>query len=459
VDGSLLINPRDVASKVCSIARRVHGMASVRAVVWDHLVGTFSRTLIQSAVSASAVGAGAGACADAGAGVGASSIGGGTLLGYLGLLDTAVGAGLYSSVEDFPAAAAACFKLHAYQAEWKDLEASLRFIEDRNFFLSGVMLDTLSFELAVRLTEFAAARSSTSTNSTTTHPTVADVPRRVSSTAIPFERLAKVAELLAASNTLSPPAAAAIGALARQHIAERSVERSGLDPRLLAMWCLHMAGAGLSDESVFDAVATEAVRRCEFPNGTIKTKHFGGSTTIEALVASLNTKKNQAGWPVALDKPIYTKDAGGLQTFVHQATTMRDEVEAMLTAAGLDDGRFLVREHKDPGRFILSVIFKGKPTHHQITTEDGKLTINMKNFGSAPTIEARRGAGGKERWIKAADPPVQSWRWLAKIGTLLASAGVSDPSLFVRLGEVRCAFFDRNVYLRISLVPTPARLK
>ena len=64
------------------------------------------------------------------------------------------------------------------------------------------------------------------------------------------------------------------------------------------------------------------------------------------------------------------------------ADISREEAGALLTAAGLDDGRFLVRgiEGKKT-EFALAVVFKGKPTHHKIEKVEGSYVINKKSFG------------------------------------------------------------------------------
>lgn len=47
------------------------------------------------------------------------------------------------------------------------------------------------------------------------------------------------------------------------------------------------------------------------------------------------------------------------------------------------EASFLVRNRGEvPGEFVLSVIFKGRPTHHLIKKNDaGKFTINKKQIG------------------------------------------------------------------------------
>ena len=62
-----------------------------------------------------------------------------------------------------------------------------------------------------------------------------------------------------------------------------------------------------------------------------------------------------------------------------EAETAREGAEEAL--AGLPDGAFLVRGPQ--AKRILSVVYKGKPTHHAIraNSETGVLEINTKTYG------------------------------------------------------------------------------
>jgi hypothetical protein len=84
------------------------------------------------------------------------------------------------------------------------------------------------------------------------------------------------------------------------------------------------------------------------------------------------------------------------------------EAEEKLSVAGMDDGRFLVRTRPD-GSWVVSVVFKGKPTHHAVAADEaGLLVLNKKTFDGASTIEALVKACGKARpgWPVAMDKPV-----------------------------------------------------
>lgn len=101
----------------------------------------------------------------------------------------------------------------------------------------------------------------------------------------------------------------------------------------------------------------------------VNKRAYGAVTTLPQLVALLSTPPLPAGWPVALDKPVYPPGAAPPATApvaaaaaadwttVHAAMT-RAQAEALLTAEQPPvDGRFLMRRHHDePHAIVLSVM-------------------------------------------------------------------------------------------------------
>eukprot|EP00041_Stephanoeca_diplocostata_P043216 m.12270 g.12270 ORF g.12270 m.12270 type:complete len:577 (+) comp9621_c0_seq2:304-2034(+) len=91
----------------------------------------------------------------------------------------------------------------------------------------------------------------------------------------------------------------------------------------------------------------------------------------------------------------------------------RADAEALL---GTDDGSFLVRARKSKGKavdgeYVLSVVYKEKPTHHSVKTgDDGILTINGKPHGKKSSIEDLVQYLGQKRkgWPVALDKPIAS---------------------------------------------------
>lgn len=161
----------------------------------------------------------------------------------------------------------------------------------------------------------------------------------------------------------------------------------------------------------------------------VNKKTYGGHEKISALVAQLS--KKTAGWPVPLDKPVHRAGAGSTApapappaattpaatakpaakggSYVHKGIT-RERAEELVTAAGLDDGRFLCRNGKKPGDFVLCVVYKGKPTHHLMGKgEDGGYVINKKSYGpfKKPNLLIKHlSKKGVKGWPVPLDKPV-----------------------------------------------------
>ena len=69
------------------------------------------------------------------------------------------------------------------------------------------------------------------------------------------------------------------------------------------------------------------------------------------------------------------------KNFIHEASVTRAEVEQQLQKTGASSGTFLIRKRDAPGEYVLSVIYKGKPTHHLCATNaSGNILISKKDF-------------------------------------------------------------------------------
>lgn len=80
---------------------------------------------------------------------------------------------------------------------------------------------------------------------------------------------------------------------------------------------------------------------------------------------------------------------GGKPLWLH-GKTAKSKADTLLLGGGGKQGRFFVRPHPNQtDAFIVSVMFKGKPTHHKSEKgEDGFFVINGKQLGpKATTIE------------------------------------------------------------------------
>ena len=71
--------------------------------------------------------------------------------------------------------------------------------------------------------------------------------------------------------------------------------------------------------------------------------------------------------------------------YYHKRAMSKEEAGELVIGAGTGDGTYLVYDHASKGR-VLCVVYKGKPTHHLITEEDGKVLINKKPCVNPQTV-------------------------------------------------------------------------
>lgn len=86
----------------------------------------------------------------------------------------------------------------------------------------------------------------------------------------------------------------------------------------------------------------------------------------------------------------------------------REDVEGLL---GTEDGKFLVRTKKGSSDLILSVVYKGRPTHHTIQKdEDGHMLVNKRKYGDHDELFKLIAHLGEKRkgWPVALNKPVLS---------------------------------------------------
>lgn len=113
--------------------------------------------------------------------------------------------------------------------------------------------------------------------------------------------------------------------------------------------------------------------------------------------------------------------------WLHNKIT-REDAEALVTEAGLDDGRFLLRTREGKkGEYVLCVVYKGKPTHHLCSkNEEGLYAVNKKTYGGHEKISALVAQLSKKTagWPVPLDKPVHS---------LMA---VQEPTMETFFGDV-----------------------
>ena len=59
-------------------------------------------------------------------------------------------------------------------------------------------------------------------------------------------------------------------------------------------------------------------------------------------------------------------------------------LEKLTEGGTVAPGKFLVRKHKEAGKYVLSIGFKGKATHHICSKNDADIyTVNTKDYGGS----------------------------------------------------------------------------
>jgi hypothetical protein len=145
---------------------------------------------------------------------------------------------------------------------------------------------------------------------------------------------------------------------------------------------------------------------------TINNKQFGSPKSIEEAVELLSKTPLPTGWPVQLTEgvvnpevqastpapaisptptpqpaavapqPANTSAAYGQMSNLHPVMT-KPEAAALLATGDKHDGKFLLRPRAagNDKEFVLSVIYKGKPTHHLLAqTPDDSFTVNSNKL-------------------------------------------------------------------------------
>jgi len=138
---------------------------------------------------------------------------------------------------------------------------------------------------------------------------------------------------------------------------------------------------------------------------TINKKNYGALKSVDDIVdalsqATLPVDETQKAWPVKLTAgyDCFTKSVvpvgGGGGGSSDQSTLSwhypikngveltRAQAESKLAENGeYPNGKFVVRDHSPgPGEWVISVNFKGKPTHHLAKMTDGVIEVNKKTF-------------------------------------------------------------------------------
>lgn len=90
----------------------------------------------------------------------------------------------------------------------------------------------------------------------------------------------------------------------------------------------------------------------------------------------------------------------------------KEQADELLATMNNASGSFLVRPHKDPSKFVLSVSFKGKATHHLGQIADGNVTVNgsvVEDVTNIVEVVEKFSQETSKNWpVKLTDSPPKS---------------------------------------------------
>jgi hypothetical protein len=103
--------------------------------------------------------------------------------------------------------------------------------------------------------------------------------------------------------------------------------------------------------------------------------------------------------PTAAQQPFAQAGRTDIPPWLFGAITQAEAEALLMTDA--TEGRFLVRMRpQHPGEYVLSVVFRDRPTHHLVAPRDGIFLVNQRSFGDPRSLpEVVRNLSG----------PVASW--------------------------------------------------
>lgn len=137
----------------------------------------------------------------------------------------------------------------------------------------------------------------------------------------------------------------------------------------------------------------------------VNNKQYGNDNGIdlEGLLNLLAGNPPPKGWPVRLSNPVLvdtassveesgdsaTRKSGFLADILHSTAMPKEQVFDKLADpnGSYSDGTYMLEQHTVPDVFVLSVVYRGKPTRHKIAKKDGVLCVNGKQYGNDANID------------------------------------------------------------------------
>ena len=123
---------------------------------------------------------------------------------------------------------------------------------------------------------------------------------------------------------------------------------------------------------------------------------------------------------------------------------------ALLTAGEANDGKFMFRSTSGKGNYVLSVMFKGKPSHHKLVQSAvGKMELNKKAIPCATLDEVHEYLKEKRKglWF-VRTPELHARTFLLKNSIIYALARLTQVLWFVAF----CCVFASTRCLRCGSV-------
>jgi len=136
----------------------------------------------------------------------------------------------------------------------------------------------------------------------------------------------------------------------------------------------------------------------------VNAKSYGTpAKTLDDFIPQLTADPPPAGWPVRLEQPFPPAAGGGaaasgasdapeniknIKAWVHDAMSNAKSEALFKTADSSGEGVFMVRRRgtEFPKGFVLSVIYKGKPSHHLIHVAPEKSKINKATLKGSSSV-------------------------------------------------------------------------
>eukprot|EP00039_Didymoeca_costata_P023317 m.6683 g.6683 ORF g.6683 m.6683 type:complete len:854 (+) comp3568_c0_seq1:216-2777(+) len=207
---STLLEPsrHSEVEELCGIAQRIQHMSIVRDIVWPVLVQLSTKSFQSSEFLKRR-----------------------SLLKVVSAMKRLDSVGIVDVLQP-PEELVRILSQSIHAATWSETHKTLRYLKNEDFLLMNRSVEDLTCVIEKHLKEM------------------------INSTCLDIDTIASLSELLAATNTLSSTSENILNNMIMKHVQNGKQHITlARDARIKANWCLHMAGAGFSNNEVFSALA------------------------------------------------------------------------------------------------------------------------------------------------------------------------------------------------------------